>query len=215
MGESQVDSQAKKVASGARKNKPLLCQGKTIPSNNTPTRNKARGGNKDKNNKEPENSPGHREDPMVKDARTPLCGKVVSAGKGKEGGRERMEVGEGVGSPLQGVRLNDKFQEGGPQEQSLVLKGWGFAATGVFPDINKGLDSQLGPAKDLYMGKNALKCLIVSYCGKFCMSVTKQTNFLIVGNKPGKKMIEKAHSVKAILITYTALKAIIAGTFSS
>jgi hypothetical protein len=82
----------------------------------------ARGGNKGENIKDPENSPGHGEDPMVKDARTPLHGKVVSASRGKDGGRERMEVDKGVGSPIQGVRLNNKFQEGGPQEQLLVLE---------------------------------------------------------------------------------------------
>jgi hypothetical protein len=191
MGGSQANSQAKKVTSRVGKNKPLLGQGKIIQSNNTPTRNKARGGNKEENNKESKNSTECGEDPMVEDARTPLHGKVVSTGKGKEGGREQMEVDEGVGSPFQGVRLNDKFQEEGPQEQLLVLYGWWFAAKGVFPDINEGLDPHLGLASDLYMGRNTLTHLLYRTRGSLACQSPRRPTFLMLATNQARRQLKK------------------------
>jgi BRCT domain type II-containing protein len=64
------------------------------------------------------------------------------------------------------------------------------------------------------MGNNALKCLVASHGGKYISSLTKQTDFLIVGSKPNKKQIEKAQGTKTKLITIFTLKGMINGTVS-
>ncbi len=47
-----------------------------------------------------------------------------------------------------------------------------------------------------------MKRLIISYGGKYSGFVTKQTNFIIVGSKPSKKLLKKAQELKRDLILY-------------
>ncbi len=85
-------------------------------------------------------------------------------------------------------------------------------ASGIFPEITDGTEPQLGPASNLYNGRNVLKHLVTSYGGQFTLNINKQTRFLIVGSKPSEKTIEKAHLVNADIISYTTLGGMIAGT---
>jgi hypothetical protein len=57
-----------------------------------------------------------------------------------------------------------------------------------------------------------LKRLIVSYRGKYCGLVTKQTNLIIVGSKPSKKLLGKAWELKTDLISYSTLAGMINGS---
>jgi hypothetical protein len=57
-----------------------------------------------------------------------------------------------------------------------------------------------------------LKRLRISYRGKYSGFVTKQTNFIIVGSKPSKKLLEKAQELKMDLILYSTLAGIINGS---
>jgi hypothetical protein len=61
------------------------------------------------------------------------------------------------------------------------------------------------------MGNN-VKRLVIHHGGKYSGFVTKQTYFLIVCSKPGKKHIEKAQGTKDKLITYSTLKGMIEWT---
>ncbi len=84
--------------------------------------------------------------------------------------------------------------------------------TGNFPDIADGSDPQLGPASDLYKGKNASERLIISYGGKYRGFATKQTIFIITSRKPSKKLLEKAWELKVDLILYSTLAGMIHGS---
>jgi hypothetical protein len=64
------------------------------------------------------------------------------------------------------------------------------------------------------MGNNAVKHLLTSHGGRYISSVTKQTDFLILGRKPNKKQIEKAQGAKTKLTTISTLEEIINGTVS-
>jgi hypothetical protein len=57
-----------------------------------------------------------------------------------------------------------------------------------------------------------LKHLIISYGGKYKGFVTKQTNFIIVGSKPGKKFLNKAQELKVGFILYSTLAGMINGS---
>ncbi len=173
-----------------------------------------RRGLEDSNTKTPETSP--KQANLEEEARTPTQGKAGATGSpsktGKDGRMVGMEVEEEENSPLQEVNLNKKFQGGEPQDQPLVLDGWHISSTGTFPDMADGLDPLLGPACDLYKGKISLKCLIISYRGKYSGFVTKQTNFVIVGSKPSKNLLKKAQELKTDLILYSTLTGMINGS---
>ncbi len=175
---------------------------------------KKRKGTEGSHTKTHETSP--KQATMEKEARMPSHGKARVTGSPGKTGKDRrtvgMEVEEEEDSPLQGVNLNKKLQGRGPQDQPLVLDGLRFSSTGTFPDIVDSLDPQLGPASDLYKGKNALKRLIISYGGKYSGFVTKQTKFIIIGSKPGMKLLKKAQELNVDFILYSTLEGMIKGS---
>ncbi len=118
----------------------------------------------------------------------------------EENGTEEMDIEE--------TEEGEEEARGKP----LPLEGLKFSASGIFPEITEGTEPQWGPASDRYNGRNTLKRLVISYGGKFTQSITKQTNFLIVGLKPSKKAIDKEHTGNVDIISYTTLEGMIAGT---
>ncbi len=198
--------QAKRV-SGNGTNRPT----EAAPVDTNLSSAKMRRGAEGSHTKTPETSP--KQATLEEEARTPPHGKASATSSSSKTGKDRrmvgMEVEEEENSPLQGVNLNKKFQGGEPQDQSLALDCLHFSFTGTFPDIADGSDPQLGPASDLYKGKNALKRLIISYRGVYSRFVTKQTNFIIVGSKPSKKLLKKAQELKTDLILYSTLAGMI------
>ena len=118
----------------------------------------------------------------------------------EENGTEEMDIEE--------TEEGEEEAHGKP----LPLEGLKFSASGVFPEITEGTEPQWGTASNLYNGRNTLKHLVISHGGEFTQSITKQTNFLIVGLKPSKKAIDKAHTGKVDIISYTTLEGMIPGT---
>jgi hypothetical protein len=53
---------------------------------------------------------------------------------------------------------------------------------------------------------------MISYGGKYSRFVTKQTNFIIIGSKPGKKLLKKAQELKVDFILYSTLAGMINGS---
>ena len=107
-------------------------------------------------------------------------------------------------SPLQGTRLSCKFS-------MLALDGVHIASTGSFPQLNKTDESELGPAHNLYRGKNLLKRLIISHGGRFHDSITDATHFLLVGDLPVKSSVEKAMSKGVHRVNYETIQNTITG----
>jgi hypothetical protein len=87
-----------------------------------------------------------------------------------------------------------------------------IAASGVLTDLpdNKN-NSILGPAKDLYVGKNFIQSLVLLHGGRYSNGVNKDTIFLVIGNKPGRAKVDKAGEQKIPLITYESLLSLIKG----
>ncbi len=101
---------------------------------------------------------------------------------------------------------------GGHFEQLGTLKGIHVAASGTFADLPKDEnDEWLGPAKDLYIGRNSLWRFVLSHNGKWFKEVTKDTMLLVIGNKPGRAKVKKANKQKIPLITYGSLLSLIEG----
>jgi hypothetical protein len=162
-----------------------------------------------KGSKTPESSPNRqdRERPRLPLEEHEMCtspqrrqGKIKRGNMDEENGTEEMDI--------------EKTEEGKEEEciKPLPLEGLKFLASGVFPKIREGTEPQWGPASDLYNGRNTLKRLVITYGGKFTQSITKQTNFLIVGLKPSEKAIDKAHTGNVDIISYTTLEGMIPGT---
>jgi hypothetical protein len=114
-------------------------------------------------------------------------------------------------SPLQGTRLNSKFGSQTLHEENLVLNGVRIAATGSFPHLEEGDHSILGPAHDLYIGKNFLKQLIVSHGDKYSNTITTSTSFPLIGHCPVRAKVEKAVSKGVCLVRYAMFQRIIYG----
>ncbi len=72
-------------------------------------------------------------------------------------------------------------------------------------------DEQLGPAKDLYAGRNSLWRLVLSHGGKWSKGGAKDTTFLVIGNRPGRAKVNKADEQKIPLITYGSHLSLIEG----
>jgi hypothetical protein len=107
-------------------------------------------------------------------------------------------------SPLPRTSLKSKFDK-------LVLDCVRIAITGSItqPDDNKF--SELGPAYDLYTGKNYIRQLIISHGARYNDSVYPNTNFLLVGKWPAKSMVERAVSKGIRQVLYNTIKNIIYG----
>ena len=111
----------------------------------------------------------------------PTCGWAEAHARLHKGGsiantqgsnRETEEATGDTGeeSRLQGTRLSGKFS-------TLALNGVHIASMGVFPQLNEMDESELGPAYNLYRGKNFLKRLVISHGGRFHNSITNATHF--------------------------------------
>jgi hypothetical protein len=211
----RTNSQAK-ARPDASMNKQDACKENMATTGGTTlSSSKAIGGKEVNHNKTPITLPTQV---TTKKARDPSYNITLPAGAINIGGEEEtndMELEGGDTSPLRGLSLNEKFLERGPRGQPLVLEGLQFVATGDFPEIADGSGPQLGPISHYCMGNNALKRLVTSHRGRYISSVTKQTNFLIIGRKPNKKQIEKARGAKTKLITISTLEGIINGMVSS
>jgi hypothetical protein len=83
-----------------------------------------------------------------------------------------------------------------------------IAASGVFAELpdNKN-NSRLGPAEDLYVGKNFIQRLVLLHGGRYSNGINKDTTFLVIGDKPGRAKVDKADEPKIPLITYESLSA--------
>jgi hypothetical protein len=138
-----------------------------------------------------------------------VAARMIPQGKQDEVGKEGMDVEDGT-ERMELKEVEDSKKEAGGKP--LPLEGLGFLASGIFPEITDGTEPQLGPASNLYNGRNVLKHLVISYGGWFTLNINKQTRFLIVGSKLSKKTIEKAHLANAGIISYTTLEGMIAGT---
>ena len=93
-------------------------------------------------------------------------------------------------SPLSKTRLKCKFDK-------LILDGVRIAITGSFPQPEEDDLSELGPAYDLYTGKNYIRRLVTSHGARYNDSVYSETDFLLVGKRPVKAMLERA-TVKGV-----------------
>ncbi len=89
-------------------------------------------------------------------------------------------IGDEEESPLQGTGLDSKFGSQTSHEGNLMLSGARIAATGSFPLLQEEDHSILGPAHDLYMGKNFLKRPIVSHGGQYSNTITTSTSFCLL-----------------------------------
>jgi hypothetical protein len=118
-------------------------------------------------------------------------GGVALATQGGERGGEKYATSSvkfpttKVKSPLPRTSLKSKFDR-------LVLGGVRIAITGSFSQSEDGKLSKLGPARDLFMGKNYIRRLIILHGARYNDSVYPNTNFLLVGNGPAKMMVEKS-----------------------
>ncbi len=173
-------------------------------TNNSPKKPKGK-----KGGKTPEPSPDR---PTMAKARLlteDVEARINPSGKQGEIGTEGMDMEDGTdGMEFKEVEDGDEGVQGKP----LPLKGLQFSASGIFSKITDGADPQLGPASNLYNWRNVLKRLVISHGGQFTQNINKYTRFLIVGSKPSKKTIKKAHLVNTDLISYTTLGGMIAGT---
>jgi hypothetical protein len=138
-----------------------------------------------------------------------VAARMIPQGKQDEVGKEGMDVEDGT-ERMELKEVEDSKKEAGGKP--LPLEGLRILASGIFPEITDGTEPQLGPASNLYNGRNVLKHLVISYGGWFTLNINKQTRFLIVGSKLSKKTIEKAHLANAGIISYTTLEGMIAGT---
>jgi hypothetical protein len=173
-------------------------------TNNSPKKPKGK-----KGGKTPEPSPDHPTTAKARLLTEDVEVRINPSGKQGEIRTEGMDMEDGTdGMEFEEVEDGDEEAQGKP----FPLKGLQFSALGIFPKITDGTDPQLGPASNLYNGRNVLKHLVISHRGQFTQNINKHTRFLIVGSKPSKKTIEKAHLVNADLISSTTLGGMIAGT---
>ena len=75
-------------------------------------------------------------------------------------------------------------------------------------------ESKLGPAHDLYRGKNYLKRLIILHGGRFHNSITNATHVLLVGDLPVESSVEKVVSKGVHRVNYDTIQNIIYGRLS-
>ena len=137
----------------------------------------------------------------------------------KDNGTADMETDEAEaeatdGSPIQAATLNDKFQAVDTTSDSMILRGLKITTAGVFPALEDGTNPRLGPAKDLYLGKNFVKHLVISHGGRYSDQVNKDTKLIIIGESPGKSKVEKALTHKIHLVTYESIRKLLAGEIS-
>ena len=87
-------------------------------------------------------------------------------------GSEDTRSEEGV-SPVQRVALNSQFQAVASASEFKILQGLQISCLGNFQTSEEGLNPRLGPARDLYVGKNFLKRLIISHGRHYADQVNK------------------------------------------
>ncbi len=98
---------------------------------------------------------------------------INPSGKQGEIRMEGMDVEDGIdGMEFEEVEDGNE----GAQDKPLPLKGLQFSASGIFPKITDGTDPQLGPASDLYNGRNVLKHLVISHGGQFTQNNNNNNN---------------------------------------
>jgi hypothetical protein len=101
-------------------------------------------------------------------------------------------------------------------DQTGVLNKIRIAASGIFPHLPEDrADRQLGPAKDLYIGKNYLPRLVMLHGGIWLEWVTKNIRWLVIGEKPGKTKVAKATDYGIHLIIYESLLKVIKGSLTA
>ncbi len=126
-------------------------------------------------------------------------------GGGKEDTTPKVETpATDTKSPLPRTSLKSKFDK-------LVLDGVRIAITGSFTQPNNNKSSELGPAYDLYTGKNYIRRLIISHGTRYNNSVYPNTDFLLVGKWPAKTMVERAVSKGVRQVLYNTIENIIYG----
>ncbi len=142
---------------------------------------------------------------------------VWASPQGRMDAKENPEVGvvatidDEEERPLQGTRLDSKFGSQTSHEGNLVLSSVRIAITGSFPLLKEEDHSILGPAHDLYMGKNFLKQLIVSHGGQYSNTITTSTSFLLIGDCPVRAKMEKAVTKGVRQVRYATFQRIIYG----
>jgi hypothetical protein len=127
---------------------------------------------------------------------------------------EQWDVGAVDGSPVQAITLNDQFQAVETALEFKILQGLKITTAGIFPALEDGSNPRLGPAKDLYMGENFVKHLVISHGGKYSDQITKDTKLIIIGEVPGKSKVEKALSLGIHLVMYESFQELLAGEIS-
>jgi hypothetical protein len=129
-------------------------------------------------------------------------------------GTEQEDAGSEGASPLKATALNDQFQAAASDKEFKILQGLKISTSGIFVALEDGSNSRLGPAKDLYVGENFLKRLIISHGGHYADQVTKATKLMIIGEYPGKSKVEKARSLGIHLAMYEPVQELLAGEIS-
>ncbi len=76
------------------------------------------------------------------------------------------------------------------------------------------MNRRLGPAKDLYVGENFFKHLIISHGGHYADQVTKETKLVIIGEQPGKLKVKKDWFLGIHLATYGSIQELLLGEIS-
>jgi hypothetical protein len=127
---------------------------------------------------------------------------------------EQEDAGAVDGSPIQATAFNDQFQAVETASGFKILQGLKITTAGIFPALEDGLNPRLGPAKDLYMGKNFVKCLVISHGGEYSDQITKDTKLIIIGEVPSKSKVEKALSLGIHLVMYELAQELLAGEIS-
>jgi hypothetical protein len=129
-------------------------------------------------------------------------------------GTKQEDAGaEGV-SPLQVTALNNQFQAAASAEEFKILQGLKISTSGIFTALKDGSNPRLRPVKDLYVGENSLKHLIISHGGHYADQVTKATKLMIIREYPGKSKVEKARSLGIHLAMYELVQELLAGEIS-
>ena len=83
------------------------------------------------------------------------------------------------------------------------LKEKRFVVTGVFPELGGGFG--------LNLGRDRLKAMIESFDGKVTSSISRKTDYVIVGDEPGEKRLEEARSKRKPIINRSTLYKILTG----
>jgi hypothetical protein len=148
---------------------------------------------------------------------TPIRGSIEEEendGETMDTDTEQGDVGAVDGSPVQAIAVDDQFQAVEFALEFKILQGLKITTTGIFPALEDRSNPRLGPAKDLYVGENFVKRLVISHGGKYSDQITKDTKLIIIGEVLGKSKVEKALSLGIYLVMYESVQELLAGEIS-